>query len=671
MRPVTTILAMAGILLLVLPGRPAAQARATLRASIELVTVDLVVRDQSGAPVGGLAQEDFEVREDGVPQRVTMFEAPGGGRPGPGDPALPRTITATAAAADAAQVATPSLGAMIFVFDLAAMRPDEVDRAVDAAARYVEQAPAGGLLFGVATIGADLEWLAGLTLDRDAIAEALVDVSPVSGFAAESPEPRTLATDERAAFRIDDGEGRGDEAGAMAAGPDDLAVLTNDRRLRALTRLARSLESVGRKKAVLYFSGGLATSGLDNGVEIRAAVNAAVRANVAFYPVDAAGLRTVTPGGDVTRSPPSDVGLFSGGDVRRQYDDLARAQETLLTLAADTGGRAVLDTNDFRGAFTRAAEDLSTYYLLGYQSTNPARDGRFRRLQVRVRRPGLRVEARAGYYTDLDFAHATRADREAQLAAELAAPMPSTDLPVIVGAAWYRLSAEEYDVPLAVAVPGWEVAAPAGAAVIPLDVLGEIRDEDDRPVGRLRQTASVPLAGPLKLADVLLVYRTRLRLPPGRFTLKLVVRENVGGRLGSFETPLVVPDLVRRPLEASAVVLRAGDVAAPAARWPPHPTRVVARDQDLRFYVEVYDPAVAPNRPASVRAGLTCYRGDRLVLETRLDARSGFDAVRRALPITIALPPGALPAGVHTCQVNVIDDVARRFTFPRVTFVVR
>ncbi len=515
MRPVTTILAMAGILLLVLPGRPAAQARATLRASIELVTVDLVVRDQSGAPVGGLAQEDFEVREDGVPQRVTMFEAPGGGRPGPGDPALPRTITATAAAADAAQVATPSLGAMIFVFDLAAMRPDEVDRAVDAAARYVEQAPAGGLLFGVATIGADLEWLAGLTLDRDAIAEALVDVSPVSGFAAESPEPRTLATDERAAFRIDDGEGRGDEAGAMAAGPDDLAVLTNDRRLRALTRLARSLESVGRKKAVLYFSGGLATSGLDNGVEIRAAVNAAVRANVAFYPVDAAGLRTVTPGGDVTRSPPSDVGLFSGGDVRRQYDDLARAQETLLTLAADTGGRAVLDTNDFRGAFTRAAEDLSTYYLLGYQSTNPARDGRFRRLQVRVRRPGLRVEARAGYYTDLDFAHATRADREAQLAAELAAPMPSTDLPVIVGAAWYRLSAEEYDVPLAVAVPGWEVAAPAGAAVIPLDVLGEIRDEDDRPVGRLRQTASIPLAGPLKLADVLLVYRTPLRLPAG------------------------------------------------------------------------------------------------------------------------------------------------------------
>ena len=106
--------------------------------------------------------------------------------------------------------------------------------------------------------------------------------------------------------------------------------------------------------------------------------------------------------------------MFSGRGVAQQFAQLAASQDTLTSLAADTGGRAFTDTNDFGEAFTRVQRDMSAYYLLGYSSTNPTKDGRFRRIQVRVKRDGLRVEARAGYYADARLrAHQPRRPRDA------------------------------------------------------------------------------------------------------------------------------------------------------------------------------------------------------------------------------------------------------------------
>ena len=647
----------------------AAPPQTTIRTFVELVTVDLVVRDRSGALVGGLTLDDFEVREDGVVQGVTLFDALGtnASHAAPGGAG---TAVATATPSTAPPAADVT-GAMILLFDLAALRHEEVDRAVEAASRYLEDATAPHVRFAVAAITSDLEWLTDLTTDRDALLSALDRVAGLVGFADDPPAARTLAMDEAAALPIDDGGSDSGDVALLPAGRDDLAIFTSDRRLRAIATLARGLERVGRKKAVLYFSGGLARAGQDNEVELRGAIDAAVRANMAIYPVDAAGLQTVLPGGTVTRSSAGGIDLFSGADVRTQFDQLARSEDTLVSLAADTGGRPFLDLNDFREAFTRAAEDLGTYYLLGYTSTNTTRDGRFRRIQVRVRRPGLTVETRAGYYADLDFTHASRADREARLQAELAAPLSTTDLPIVVAAAWFRLGADEYEVPLAIAVPGWSIAAPATIASVPLDIIGEIRDEQQQAAGRIRQTAAIRLDGRAPLADTLLVYRARLRLPPGRFVLKVVVRENVAGRLGSYELPLAVPDLSSRPLGVSAVVVREGAAVASGSRWGPHPTRVVGRDRPLRFYVDVYDPAGADSGRIQIRAGLTCTRDRQPVFETPVAEVGSFDRTRRAAPIVLEVPAGAFSSGVHTCQINVIDDGARRFTFPRITFAVR
>jgi VWFA-related protein len=231
-----------------------------------------------------------------------------------------------------------------------------------------------------------------------------------------------------------------------ATNPEDasaqgLETFNNDVRLRALRTLADALRPIQQKKAIIYFSAGMQRNGTDNQVELRAAVNAAVRSNVAIYPVDARGLQTIVPGGYARQRSQGGIGAFSGPNVTNQFTQLAAQQETLTTPASDTGGTAFTDTNDFGEAFTRVLKDISSYYILGFATTNPNRDGRFRRLSVRVRnRAGLKVEARDGYYADRDFAHTRKSDREAQLQDQLMARIAATDVPIFITTGWFRLT---------------------------------------------------------------------------------------------------------------------------------------------------------------------------------------------------------------------------------------
>src|SRR5687767_12623445 len=194
----------------------------------------------------------------------------------------------------------------------------------------------------------------------------------------------------------------------VSAEASELDMFNNDVRLRALRTLSETLSPIEQKKAIVYFSAGMQRSGQDNLVELRTAINAAIRAHVAIYPIDVRGLQAVVPGGDARQASGRGQNMFSGRGLAQQFSQLAGSQDTLTALAADTGGRAFTDTNDFGEAFTRVQRDMSAYYLLGYSSTNSTKDGRFRRIQVRVEREGLRVEARAGYFADRDFAHTNR-----------------------------------------------------------------------------------------------------------------------------------------------------------------------------------------------------------------------------------------------------------------------
>jgi hypothetical protein len=375
--------------------------------------------------------------------------------------------------------------------------------------------------------------------------------------------------------------------------------------------------------------------------------------------------------------------MFSGRGVARQFAQLSSAQDTLVSLAADTGGRAFTDTNDFGEAFTRVQRDMSAYYLLGYSSTNTAQDGRFRRVQVRVKGDGLRVEARGGYYAARDFAHTSRGDRETQLQEQLSAGVSSTDVPVLVRGGFFRMADDRYYVPISVVVPGAAIPAAAARDETSLDVLGAIRDEQGRTVGRMRQTVDLSSGGG-SFAGKQVLYESGVTLPPGRFAVKVVVRENITGRIGSFEAAVMVPDLKRAPVKVSSVVLgtelqrvqgrvRGGHpLDAEGVRLIPSVTHLVGRDGTLFFYFEVYDPASAGGATVDLGASLAFYRGDVKVLETPVAERSAMDAPgRRAATFRLEVPAHAFEPGLYTCQVNVIDRAAGRFAFPRMMLLVK
>src|SRR5207247_7443685 len=190
--------------------------------------------------------------------------------------------------------------------------------------------------------------------------------------------------------------------------------------------------------------------------------------------------------------------------------------------------------------------DISSYYILGFSSANTSRDGRFRRLTVRIRnRSNLKVEAEDGYHADRDFAHTAKTDREVQLQEQLATPIPATDVPLLVTAGWFRLTTARYYVPISLVVPG--SAVPATREKGTLDVAGFIRDERGFPVGRIRDTLTVPPSSADALTTRQVLYQTGVTLPPGRFSVKIVVRENAGGQMGTFATPVVVPELKQAP----------------------------------------------------------------------------------------------------------------------------
>ena len=675
----------------------AQQSQPVFRSRLNLVSVDVIVRDKSGAVVRNLTAADFEVREEGKAQEITNFnfeEITDNAVPALRSADLlagveeklteesKRAVSASTTAARPAETPTPMTSDMLagrrlitIVFDVSSMQPEDVQRAVDSANKYVEEKMSPADLVAVATVGSTLSVLTDFTADRTKVASALNTIAYTDGTSTATADASTAATDETQATATDD---------TTVADAAELDMFNNDVRLRALKTLAEALSPIEQKKSILYFSAGMQRSGQDNQVELRSAINAAVRANVAIYAIDTRGLQAVVPGGDARQASGRGQSLFSGRGVQQQFDQLASSQDTLTTLSSDTGGRAFTDSNDFGEAFARVQRDMSAYYLLGYSSTNPTKDGRFRRIQVRVKRDGMRVEARAGYYAERDFGHTSKNDRESQLEEQMFAAVSATDLPVLVTGGWFRLSADKYYVPVSLTVPGSAVPVANSTDVVSLDVLGMVRDERNFPVGRFRETLKLPPGTEKTLAGKQVLYQSGVTLPPGRFSVKVVVRENATGLMGTFEAPIVVPELKQAAMKVSSVVLSTqlqpvttkGKTDNPLIRdgvqLLPNLTHVVGKDQKLFFYYEVYDPGQTNGSAPELRTSLAFYRGKVKVFETPVVERTAIDAPdRHAALFQFEVPASSFTPGLYTCQINIIDAVAGRFDFPRMLFAVR
>ena len=651
------------------------------RSGTELVLVNVVVRDKNGAVVRGLTRGDFLVSEDDRPQTVTSFDfeeldklnadATPKDDPQPVLPAKPaaRPVEAAAAPAPAAKVDMHGRRLIVLFFDLSSMQPEEMTRAVKAAHDYIDTKLSPADLIAVASFSTALEVAQDFTSDREQLAEVIDGFGGNGGAGFE-------------AGGTGDVEDTADNGNAFNADDTEFNIFNTDRRLEALQSLADALTGIEQKKSVIYFSSGMSQQGQDNQVELRRTTDRLNRANVSLYAADMRGLQAQVPGGDATQGSRRGTAAFTGATVTNQVRSQSGSQDTLATMAEDTGGRAFFDANTFGQVFDRVVADTSAYYVLGYSSTNAARDGRFRRIKVKLKRTDLKLEYRSGYYAPRDFAHSTKDDREQQLQDQLLSDLSATDLSAYVSSAYFRLADNRYWVPLSVVVPGYQIpiTKQSDKNRATLDVLGLVRDEQRRPIGRIRDTVrlSVDAADDLKKKTV--QYETGFEMPPGRFHVKIVVRENQDGTFGSYETDIVVPDLKRGGVKLSSIVLgtqlqpsaKKNDRSNPLVRdgreLVPNVTHVVSAGQHLYFYYEVYDPA----QPVKVMTSITFFRGRVRAFETPLvEATELAAADRKSAVFQFDVPASALKPGLYTCQINVVDDGAGNFAFPRMQLFVR
>ena len=484
----------------------------TFRSKTELVLVNVTVRDRNGNPVRDLKREDFTVLEDNKPQQVVSFD-------------LENTDAVLSTAATEAPLLrpvqpqgageTPALvnrplkdrRLIILFFDLSSMQPDEIDQATTAAQNYVDKQMVAADLVAVVSLGSTLSVNQDFTSDRALLKKALQAFNLGAGAGFEEGSTGTT-------------EGTSETGGSFTVDDTEYNIFNTDRRLQALRSIAEKLATINEKKSLIYFSSGMDRTGIENQSQLRSATNAAVRANMAIYTMDIRGLQALVPGGEAQNASLRGTSPYSGKSVAGQFDSNATTQETLVTLAGDTGGRAFLDSNDFGKVFTGVQQDTSLYYLLGYHSTNSARDGRFRRITVRVNRPGVKIDFRRGYYAPADFQHSTRDDRERQLDEELASDLPTTDLPVYLSAAYFRIADRKFYVPVSVVVPGSQIPFTHNNDQdrATLDVLGIVTDPEKRPVGQIRDTVKLALNASQLVQRKNVQYNTGFVLPSGHLS---------------------------------------------------------------------------------------------------------------------------------------------------------
>jgi len=662
----------------------------TFRAQTEVVLVNVTVRDKDGKFVRGLKPDDFTVLEDNRPQHVASFDIENTDVPPSMDVAQTKLLGSGKLAVSAANLPGTSPSAanlfkdrrlLILFFDLTSMQPEEIDRSVTAALNYVDKQMAPADLVSVISLGSTLAVNQDFTSDRQLLKQALQAFNAGGGQGFEEGSTGTT-------------EGTADTGQAFTPDDTEYNIFNTDRRLEALRSLAESLSRVDQKKSLIYFSSGMDRTGIENESEMRSAINAAVRSNLAIYTMDIRGLQAMVPGGEAQNASMRGTSPYSGKATLNQYNSNFTTQETLTSLAADTGGRAFLDSNDFGKLFTQMQQDTQTYYVLGYHSTNPARDGRFRRITVRLNQPGLKLEYRKGYYAPADFKHSNQEDRERQLEEELASDLPDTDLPVYLAAGYFRLSTQSFYVPVSVVVPGSAIPFTLNGDKdkATLDIMGIVLDDQKRPLGHIRDTVKLAVNTSTQVRRKNVQYDNGFILSPGQYHLKFVLRENESGRLGSFETDLTIPDFKTQPLKMSSVIL--ASQLQPAARRSagnplvrdgseviPSVSHVFSQGQHLYLHYEVYDPArqgesdkskVSAKDAIRLLTNVSFFQGKAKVYETQLvEADRINEPDRHAAVFQLDVPLTELKPGFYVCQVNVIDDAAGRFSFPRLAMLVR
>lgn len=607
-----------------------ARAAGTVQARATAVLVDVVVRDKRGQPVTDLTTADFEVYEDGVLQEIgalTLYTPEGVSRASTRAAGAPPAATNTAVTKPEAE--KPPQPVVALVFDR--LTPEARALAHKAALDYIGHGEQSQSL--VAVYGIDLSLITYQTYTRDPVRlrKAIEDVGVRSTAQFESQAGKARELGERAAGSASgldtlaaggQGAAQAAQGGAGAGAADAIAADMQRRTLETFEMLERDqqgvstsngllavvngMRSLGGRKSLIFFSEGVAIPA-NVAARFRSVIDTANRANVSIYAMDAAGLRTESTSKEtkdsinaaadrmLRRNPTTDVtGAPMTEALERNEDMLRRDPHSGLgQLADETGGILIRNTNDLTGGFKRIDQDMRNYYMLSYVPKDDRLDGKFRTIAVKVKRPGVDVSARKGYYA----VPPTGAMPVMSFEAPALALLESTPVP---NAFPVRATALKFPEPGRLGLTPVLVSVPASSLTFRPSEDGASYRADFTVVVRFKNAAkevvdkmsqNYVLSGPMERLDAVkqgnvLFYREP-ELQPGVYSMEAIVHDALGERASVRFATVEQSTVDEHALRASNLVLVASAERVAQADRPAGNPFLVG---DMLLYPNMGDP---------------------------------------------------------------------------------
>jgi VWFA-related protein len=671
-----------------------------VRVYTELVQTDVMVFDKQGRFVNDLKQENFELRIDGKPRAIQSFEQITAGSDEESQLSAARGSTTL----NLKRPVPLDRGRIVFFYvDDFHMDLGGFTAARKVISTFIEKEMGQNDQAAIASATGQIGFLQQLTSDRTVLRTALERLGAKSYSVRDSDRPpmgeyEAMLIDGldrdvlefyiSETMRLNPGISRETAAGIVRARAQSIQAQANQftsNTLIGLERLVRSAKNLPGRKVLFFLSGGFLIENRrgDSMNKLRDITSAAAKSGVVIYSMDARGL--VADLHDASIETPFDP---SGQLQSATRGELTASQNGMYALAADTGGRAIFNTNDLRQGLQPAIKETSTYYLLAWKPDAEAqKKGRFRSLEVKViGRPDLTVRVRKGFF-DLDPTPPVTAKTPtsqpesktipAKLRETIMAPYPDRELPILLSVDYYDVAGKGGTLSTGIQMPAEFLVfgeQPDGKIQAVVDLSGVYYD--DKGVAkasfmeRIVTTAPSLEATKTYRADITFTYPARL--PPGLYQARVAARDDKSGRVGSAHAWIEVLDLSKKRLAMSSLLLgerpqstltnvSSAAEGSPIALSASHRLK---RDSTLRFLIFAYNTAISTvDQKPDVAVQVQVIRDDQPVITTALRKISTDGVADLArLPYAAEISLNELLPGRYILQVTIIDRVSKQST---------
>ncbi|MDM7995863.1 MAG: VWA domain-containing protein [Acidobacteriota bacterium] len=475
-----------------------------VRVDVDMVTIEVTALDKKDNPVPNLKREDFELYEDGKKQDIVSLDEIVAG---PGSSAL-----------GASPIAGPTMrrGKTVFIlFDDSAISPQYIKTSRDTAERFVREHMRPQDLFAVAQYDMSMKILQNFTSEKEEVLAAI----------------------------------RRPAAASMGS------ALYFENLLRALDKIFQAIAPIrGQKSILIYSQSGFGpsytTPTLAN--TYAATLMAAKKANVVIYTLSPEDLGS--SGGSMGGMPATMPG---GGRGLGAISSLGAAV-TLRSLATESGGFSIYNTNNYDGELDKFDQRLSNYYILGFQSSNPKHDGGFRKIEIKTRAKGVILKYRPGYQDRRPVDVLASSRQEKTLLTALATPSTAIQLPITFRPAFFYDSLQSARVLIAARLQMEKAALKkkGGQLETDLNIMGVAYAEDGSVAARFSETIPISFAKEqeAEFRKSALPYRNYFKLRPGKYRLKLAASDEENN-LGAAEQSLEIPVPNTQGFSASSLVV--------------------------------------------------------------------------------------------------------------------